>query len=1695
MASNTIKIAYEISDNGTLQISKKNTEQLRKAIEDGTKASLLLSKGISDPKRKEALESQVKVAKELTAEINRTVTQSKAAAKALATIGGTTGTTMMAGATPGLERGTAAANMRGGSRDFARQAQGMGGLVHLYATFAANIWSVQAAYMALSNAFEQARMEKAAEMMSTSVGINMKTLAEDIRAVSGYAVDLKDALQFGALGTQVGLTTKQITGLVKAAKGAANVLGRDVNDSVNRMIRGTAKMEQEILDELGIFVRAKEAYKDYAKQLGYTSEEALTQSQRVKAYAETVIKAAEKYKEFADIEDPFSRMSATIKDAGRDLLNVVNTAITPFISSLSESGKLVEALILSGAAYLTKLALPTLKNFATAMFDNSALVAKAKIARENEIAAVTAQLENLQHASEKVDFAKFGKELNKSFNSALNEPAITKAIGTALSKGAENFNKNLSTSLQQAARGYMGQASKAEGLGNIEAQQKWIAQAELITKNEQEIINRVKERIAQDTELTAILNKQSLTLQEQVLLETKLASLQKESSLETVAGRRLARSTASTGIAEKVTAGGIGGILSMQAFKGIPEMFDESTKGLGKFSKGLVVLESIAKVAAKALTGLFSVFNWGLMAWLAWDLAISPLLNLLGLTTNKAQAAEESITAFSDSIDTATKTLEKHNTLLINNSGDLDILIKSYNSVATSVEGVTDTMLQSISDTTSAISGMTTLDRLGNWISGLWGGDIYDKLDTQNQKLKEYIGNLGGSSTLVDRLTQSQQSLAEAQKRVQTASETAKGSLFSQGITGQNARAEYVAAVEEQRKKSEEVLANQKAITDEMRRQKAAAEETSAILERFKTIQETGRIVDSLANYDPNKFVFKNADLKAANESLTSLVTTASQFAQISSDKPGILADLSDEAKNRLVDGMSNSVLSLSDNFKLLSTTVKDPAFLNAYKELVESFKALKESPSDPLALERLKSAATEMGNIQIAAQKTEIERDKTESQRQADISKANSERQRVLQKMAEWEKDAQTRMLNREKESLSLIQAKNKLLLDGQLFQEKANQEEEFAQQKLVLAQEKLLEQKKLEFELLKDSRFIKKGSAEEEKLKTMYKEQQKILEEQFNIKGQILNIDQILAQRTRTRLEYEKTINAEITRGITLATSRLEALNARGEISEGTYDQGKFNQALAKIEQDRLTAYMEAGIVNPDLQPGVVANSKATEKLKELAVAEEILRREKETTDILRTRKQILQELSNTEDLIASILEKQEGRGIYNIRLLEELTNTQLVKINKELEYAVNDPLKQQELQLKKLNLMYEAQLRMHEAMKRNFLTLTPGQMTQTVVNEAQMQLDKFRASMKDTVTGTFDAVYAGFDAGIEELTTKIMESSSIKLSDLVTTVRNAMAEEFRKMSAEQMKLGVRQIGASIWEAITGKPADIRSVEEKQLSALEQIARNTTVMAGTSTGVFSNKPSIFDYTSENGNGASYTLEGTKKILNENNEWVDDTTVAAKTVQSTITGTLGSFGSSILQTFSGIGNGLMGILNPILNIFGITGFAGMGGGSSGDILGGLGGLLGGLDFSSIGTAIGSTFGMEGIGGMLSGLFFAKGGVMTEYGPMQLAKYSKGGVADRPQVAIYGEGAKNEAYVPLPDNRSIPVTLSGASGGDNISFNIQVNDNSTVTTSQEGESSNKERQQGYQEFSKLIAQRVREEMVNQKRPGGLLYGG
>lgn len=79
-------------------------------------------------------------------------------------------------------------------------------------------------------------------------------------------------------------------------------------------------------------------------------------------------------------------------------------------------------------------------------------------------------------------------------------------------------------------------------------------------------------------------------------------------------------------------------------------------------------------------------------------------------------------------------------------------------------------------------------------------------------------------------------------------------------------------------------------------------------------------------------------------------------------------------------------------------------------------------------------------------------------------------------------------------------------------------------------------------------------------------------------------------------------------------------------------------------------------------------------------------------------------------------------------------------------------------------------------------------------------------------------------------------------------------------------------------------------------------------------------------------------------------------------------------------------------------------------------------------------------------------LGLAKGGVMpaTVESTAPVRAFARGGIASRPTHAIFGE-AGAEAFVPLPDNRSIPVSFTnGGAGGNVYQFHISAMDSKDV---------------------------------------------
>jgi len=106
---------------------------------------------------------------------------------------------------------------------------------------------------------------------------------------------------------------------------------------------------------------------------------------------------------------------------------------------------------------------------------------------------------------------------------------------------------------------------------------------------------------------------------------------------------------------------------------------------------------------------------------------------------------------------------------------------------------------------------------------------------------------------------------------------------------------------------------------------------------------------------------------------------------------------------------------------------------------------------------------------------------------------------------------------------------------------------------------------------------------------------------------------------------------------------------------------------------------------------------------------------------------------------------------------------------------------------------------------------------------------------------------------------------------------------------------------------------------------------------------------------------------------------------------------------------------------------------------------------------------------------------FVMGGIMTGSGPLKLRRYAAGGIANSPQLAMFGEGSRPEAYVPLPDGRSIPVTMRG--GG-----NVKV-DSINISVQNTGESLSPAVQK---QIANQVQTIVMSNLVNERRSGGIL---
>ena len=319
------------------------------------------------------------------------------------------------------------------AKSFSKMTTGItSGLVPAYATLAANVFALTAAFNFFKRAADVQILEQSQIRYASSTGLGLQSITQGLRDASSGMLGFREAAEAAAIGVAKGFSPAQLENLASGAQRAAAALGRGFEDAFDRLIRGASKAEPELLDELGITLRLKTATESYAKSLGVQAD-ALTATQRSQAVLlETQRQLDELFGTGPAETNPFVVLQKTFEDLTRAGTNAVMPMITGLVSIVNASG--MAAIAVFGALGLSILKSMVPSNMLGDAIDNA--MQKSQRATEEAIGeqmAYAIEVENSQKALD--DLAK--SQSQKTAGAAVSAGAGKSKLVTKLSKGED----------------------------------------------------------------------------------------------------------------------------------------------------------------------------------------------------------------------------------------------------------------------------------------------------------------------------------------------------------------------------------------------------------------------------------------------------------------------------------------------------------------------------------------------------------------------------------------------------------------------------------------------------------------------------------------------------------------------------------------------------------------------------------------------------------------------------------------------------------------------------------------------------------------------------------------------------------------------------------------------------------------------------------------------------------------------------------------------------------------------------------------------------------------------------------------------------------------------------------------------------------------------------------------------------------
>ena len=245
------------------------------------------------------------------------------------------------------------------TKSFAKQSQTVGsGLVPAYAVLASNVFALSAAFNFFKRAADVKLLEQSQVAFAEKTGTALGSVTQRLREASDGLLGFREAGEAAAIGLAKGFSPSQLEDLAEGARKASTALGRDFQDSFDRLIRGASKAEPELLDELGITLRLEEATQRYADAIGRNRDE-LNAAQRSQA---VLIETQRQLNElFGDVEgatNPFVKLSKTLEDIIKSATQFILPVFEGIANILNKSGAAAVAAFGLLALSIGKAALP-----------------------------------------------------------------------------------------------------------------------------------------------------------------------------------------------------------------------------------------------------------------------------------------------------------------------------------------------------------------------------------------------------------------------------------------------------------------------------------------------------------------------------------------------------------------------------------------------------------------------------------------------------------------------------------------------------------------------------------------------------------------------------------------------------------------------------------------------------------------------------------------------------------------------------------------------------------------------------------------------------------------------------------------------------------------------------------------------------------------------------------------------------------------------------------------------------------------------------------------------------------------------------------------------------------------------------------------------------------------------------------------